>query len=257
MKEGQTLWNRDELILAVNLYVKIPFGKMHQGNSEVQELAKLINRTPSSVARRLGNFASFDPVLRARGITGLTNSGKLAETVWNEFHENWDRSFEESEQLLANYKKTKIEKLYDIDFDDIEKGMDKMRLVKTRINQYRFRQIVMTNYNNSCCITGISQNELLIASHITPWSQYENNRLNPSNGLCLNALHDKAFDSGLLTILAEDFTIQISPKFKKMETEEIQNHFLRYDGKEIILPKKFLPNPQFLKIHNEYYASKN
>jgi putative restriction endonuclease len=32
MKEGQQLWTREELILAINLYCKIPFGKMHHRN---------------------------------------------------------------------------------------------------------------------------------------------------------------------------------------------------------------------------------
>jgi putative restriction endonuclease len=64
MKEGQRLWTRDELILAINLYSKLPFGKMHSRNPEVINLAKFINRTPGSVAFKLVNFASFDPNLK-------------------------------------------------------------------------------------------------------------------------------------------------------------------------------------------------
>lgn len=56
--------------------------------------------------------------------------------------------------------------------------------------------------------------ELLIASHIIPWGKDEKNRLNPMNGLLLNALHDKAFENGLITI-AEDYTIKISSSCKK------------------------------------------
>ena len=73
MKEGQRRWTREETILAINLYCKIPFGKMHSRTSEVQELAKLINRTSASIALKLGNFASFDPALNARGVGGLAN----------------------------------------------------------------------------------------------------------------------------------------------------------------------------------------
>lgn len=68
MKEGQKLWTREELTLAVNLYCKLPFGRLHRLNSEVIHLANLIGRTPSSVAYKLVNFASFDPGLKARGI---------------------------------------------------------------------------------------------------------------------------------------------------------------------------------------------
>lgn len=253
MKEGQRLWTREELILTINLYTKIPFGQMDHRNSQVQELAKLIDRTPGAVARRLGNFASMDPVQSARGIKGLSNAGVVAENVWDEFYNNWDDAFEESEELLAKYKHVSIERLYNLEVSDLEKGIDKERMVKTRVNQYRFRQLVMTNYNNTCCITGIQQPELLIASHITSWSKFENNRLNPMNGVCLNALHDKAFDSGLITISADDYTIHISSLLKKNLNKEIQDYFIRYEGKIINLPKKFLPGNKFLKIHNEIF----
>lgn len=107
------------------------FGKMDHRNKDVQQLAALINRTPGAVARRLGNFASLDSVQVARGIKGLTNAGNLAEEVWNEFYTNWDASFEASELLLAKYKKVGVEQLYEVAMPEIEKGLDKERLVKT------------------------------------------------------------------------------------------------------------------------------
>jgi putative restriction endonuclease len=154
MKSGQRLWTEDELILTINLYAKLPFGKMHHRNKEVQELAKLINRTPDSVARRLGNFASLDPVQQGRGIKGLSNAGSLTEKVWSKFYNDWDNSFEESERLLAGYRRINTEQLYPIDIIN-EVGLEKERLVKTRLNQYRFRLMVLSNYNTTCCITGI------------------------------------------------------------------------------------------------------
>ena len=256
MKAGQTLWTRDELLLAINLYAKIPFGKMDQRTKEVQELARIINRSPSAVARRLANFASMDPVHIARGILGLTNSGNLAIQVWNEFHSNWDKYFEISESLLAQYKKVKVEQLYNVNLDELEKGLEKERLVKTRLNQYRFRELVMTNYNYTCCITGIQQPELLIASHIISWSSDQNNRLNPANGLCLNALHDKAFDKGLITINADDSTILVSSLLKKRHKSNAVDYFLSFEGKKIIPPKKFLPNPEFLRSHNRLFQQR-
>ncbi len=77
MKEGQKLWIRDELILAINLYCKLPFGKMHSRNEDIKQLAELIGRTPSSIALKLGNFASFDPTLKQRGILGLLMPANL------------------------------------------------------------------------------------------------------------------------------------------------------------------------------------
>jgi putative restriction endonuclease len=245
MKKGQKLWTREELMLAINLYSKIPFGKMHQGNKDVQDLARLINRTPGSVARRLGNFAGLDPVQIARGIKGLTNSGNLAETVWLEFNNDWDNSFEESEKLLAHYKKLQIEDVY-LEEANIDMGFDRERWVKTRLNQQRFRNLVMNNYDYTCCITGIKVPSLLIASHITRWSDDQKN-------ICLNALHDKAFDAGLMTISADNYTVLISSAIEKIKDIQMQEYFFKYAGKEILLPKKFRPNPDFLAIHNNYF----
>ena len=47
---ARNLWSRDEMILALNLYLKMPFGKMHKTNPEVIRVAKLIGRTPDAVA---------------------------------------------------------------------------------------------------------------------------------------------------------------------------------------------------------------
>jgi putative restriction endonuclease len=255
MKQGQTLWTRDELILAINLYCKIPFGKMHKGTIEVKELASIINRTPSAVARKLGNFASFDPTLQERGVKGLRNTGALDEKVWNEFYNNWDAALLESEYLLANKKNTTIEELNELETEnEINQGLDVARLVKTRINQSLFRKIILAAYNYSCCITGIDNVSLLTASHIVGWSKDEKNRLNPANGLCLNALHDKAFDNGLITISAEDYTLHVSSKLKtKIVTASIQMNFHDHAGKVISIPDKFVPGKEFLKVHNDLF----
>ena len=58
--------------------------------------------------------------------------------------------------------------------------------------------MVLSNYDSKCAITGIDIPQLLYASHIIPWSQNENERLNPENGICLSALYDKAIDKGLI-----------------------------------------------------------
>jgi hypothetical protein len=57
-------WNREELIVAFNLYCKIPFERITSRNPEIINLAKIIGRTPSAVALKLVNFARLDPELR-------------------------------------------------------------------------------------------------------------------------------------------------------------------------------------------------
>jgi putative restriction endonuclease len=82
MRAGQNLWSREELILAINLYCKLPFGRLHNRNPEIINLANLIGRTPSSVAYKLVNFASLDPSLKARGIKGASNASNLDREIW-------------------------------------------------------------------------------------------------------------------------------------------------------------------------------
>ncbi|WP_258102832.1 HNH endonuclease [Marinoscillum sp. MHG1-6] len=248
MKKGQKLWTREELILAINLYCKLPFGKMHKSNPEVIDLANLIGRTPSSVGLKLGNFASQDPSLKARGIKGADHTSRLDKKIWDEFYHNWDDAAFESELLLEKWsKKSAIEKYQNL--DPLMEGKKKERLVRSRINQNFFRKVILASYNDTCCITGISQPELLIAGHIIPWSKDEQNRMNPSNGLAMNGLHDKAFELGLISI-SPDYKILISSELKQSKTESARNYFQAYEGREIILPSKFLPDPEFLANHN-------
>lgn len=224
---------------------------MHASNKDVKELAALIDRSPSAVARKLGNFASFDPKLRERGVKGLTNSSKLDKQIWQEYMEHWDEAFISGEKLLAQKKHSTIEQLNDIDLDNLPQGKERETMVKIRVNQTLFRRMVLTNFNNRCCITGLDVPELLVASHILPWSRDQHNRLNPRNGLALNALHDKAFDCGLLTI-TPDLKIKISQRFYKAKDElSIRDNFIAYDGKILLESKKFSPDGEFLKVRCE------
>jgi putative restriction endonuclease len=252
MKEGQKLWTRDELILAINLYTKLHFGKMHSRNPDIKHLSNLLGRSPSSIARKLGNFASFDPVLKSRGVSGLTNVSKLDREIWNEFYQNWDQLFVESENQLNRLTNNKLS------FDTLESplvvGEEDIRSVKVRRNQSIFRDIMLANYDNQCCITGLDKPELLVAGHIVPWSVDKNNRLNPRNGLLLSALHDKAFENGYLTI-DDTYKIRISSRLKKNPVKSIDVNFLKYEGKYIVSPKKFFPGLEFLKVHRERFKS--
>ena len=241
------LWSREELVLTINLYCKTPFGKLHKSNPDVIRLAELIGRTPSAVSWKLVNFASFDPSLQARGIKGASNASNLDKEIWTEFFNNWDDLAYESEILLANMKGEIIGVEPELEIKD---GLVKERMIKTRVNQSFFRATILASYNQTCCVTGIQQPELLIASHIRPWNMDERNRLNPQNGICINALHDKAFEIGYLTI-TPDFQIRVSSiLLKQSKNQAIIDNFVNYNGKTIILPSRFLPDQAFLKYHN-------
>src|SRR5579863_7976158 len=93
-------WTREELIVAFNLYVKIPFGRIHIRNPLIIELAKSIGRTPSAVSWKLANFARLDRTLRKRNIAGAAHGAQAEVDIWNEFNNNWEKLTFESERLL-------------------------------------------------------------------------------------------------------------------------------------------------------------
>lgn len=252
------LWTKEELILAFNLYLKIPFGKMHSTNKDIIHLANLIDRTPGSVALRLANFASVDPVLKARGIKGMDGGKKIVQPIWDEFFNNQEELIFLSEEILAQKENTSIEqKFEDILFDTKDlKGEDIIRAVKTRVNQSVFRQMVLSNYNNKCAITGIDIPELLFASHIIPWSKNKNERLNIENGICLSALYDKAFDKGLIGINTNHEIIFSDTIKKKKGTEFFDRYFSSFENYKII-SAQITPRKEFLEYHLDTIFNKH
>lgn len=250
----RNLWSKEELILAFNLYLKLPFGKQHKNTPEIIHLANLLGRTPSSIGMRLGNFASVDPYHQERGVGGLKGGMNQVKPIWNEFYHNQEELVYLSEQILAERENLTIESkfkelLYDI--QDL-KGETKLRVVKTRVNQSVFRQMVMINYNNQCAITGIDIPQLLLASHIVPWSVNENERLNPENGICLSPLYDKAFDKGLIGINNNHEVILSKELKNKMSSHFYDRHFGSIEKSKIALPKRYLPRKEFLEYHTEH-----
>ena len=244
-------WNREDLILAFNLYCKIPYGTFHGRNPKIIELAKLIGRTPNALALKLSNFASFDPYHKARGVKGMQNTGKLDKEVWDEFTHNWDDLIFESEQVLAAKQRTTVEKKYKQKLGDSgdKKGEYRTAEIKTRVNQDFFRKVILSIYNYRCAISGIDIPDLLIASHIIPWAKNEKERLNPHNGICLSPLYDRCFDRGYIGITT-DLRVKISQELKtNLQKDYFSRHFGDFENSTINLPDRFLPQPEFLDYH--------
>ncbi len=157
-------WTRDELILAINVYCRTPFGRIHMRNPDV-----------------------------------------------------------------------------------MPQGLTREAVVRTRVNQQFFRDMIMASYDERCCITGLPVRELLVASHIVPWAEDAANRMNPRNGLCLNALHDRAFDKGLIT-LDTDFRVVLSPRLRRESPDDVRL-LSEYAGTPIRLPRRFRPDQALLERH--------
>lgn len=247
-------WSREETILAMDLYTRVPFAKIGKSNPDIIELAKLIGRTPDSVALKMSNLAHFDPKLRARNVSGMSHASKLDPQIYEEFASNIGELAFQAQSIIAQIKHSSVEEMIpELEVSDIPVGEYREQQTKARIGQYFFRMSVLVAYGNACCVTGLNNRELLVASHIKPWrvSDAATERTNPSNGLCLNSLHDKAFDKGLITI-DKEYRI-INSKFIKDASmdDKTREWFDYYDHKEIVLPDKYLPGKDFIEYHND------
>lgn len=249
-------WVPTELELAFHLYCQLPFGKLHNRNKDIIALAHILGRTPSSIALKLVNFSSLDPSITSTGRSGMKNASTADRQIWAEFNNDWEGmalkcatlyehartthhlpaeettpELSENQEALQNYQ-----------------GASRMAMTEQRVKQNFFRRAVLSSYNEKCCITGISDTRLLVASHIVPWSKDTQNRLNPRNGLSLSCLHDKAFDRGLITI-SDQYEVTLSREIKCSKDEYIALSFHRFEGKPITLPQRFYPAQEFLEKH--------
>lgn len=136
-------------------------------------------------------------------------------------------------------------------FDINKKGRDSISVTKIRLGQSYFRKMVLQNYNNRCCVTGLNIPQILHASHIVPWSSDKSNRMNPENGLCLSATYDAAFDKHLISF-DDDYRLILSNEIKDYyENDVVKAYFKNFEGKQIILPTLFFPNKKLLQKHRE------
>lgn len=239
-------WTREETIVAFNVYCKIPFKNSSKSHPTIIKYANIIGRSPSALNMKIGNFGRLDPELKRQGITGLVHGSKLEEDIWNEFNGNWGKLAYESEELIAKFQNKDIS---EISLENFPEGKERETTVKARVNQSFFRSTILSSYNLKCCITGLSIPDFLVASHIRPWSIDKENRTNPHNGLCLNSIHDRAFDRGFLTV-TPDFKIMVSDFFDNYSKDESVNYFfIKYHKQNMIKPERFLPKREFLDYH--------
>ena len=254
MATSTSNWTREQLKLAFHFYCQTPFGKLHSRNPAIVELAKLVERSPDATAMKLVNFASLDPAIIGTGRRGLSGASKLDREIWEEFHADWERLAIECEEIRQRLLQqhgmtdsTPLDTSSDFDAGDFI-GETRQAIIQQRIKQKFFRRAVLSSYRGRCCMSGLTDTRLLIASHIVPWSADKANRLNPSNGLCLSAIHDKAFEIGLITI-SEDLRVMLSRELRQRDDELIRHVFSSIDNKPIELPERFAPDPHFLAIH--------
>lgn len=121
------------------------------------------------------------------------------------------------------------------------------REIKVRVKQSVFRKKVLENFNNQCCLTVVKENELLVASHIIPWSGKIETRLSPHNGLCLSVLYDSLFDKGYFTI-NETNEVIITSKIDSL-SKQTQQWLAQISGQKLASPKKYEISEEALAYH--------
>ncbi|MGH8863333.1 MAG: HNH endonuclease [Burkholderiales bacterium] len=252
-------WSREQTLLAFQFYCLTPFGKLDSRNKKLIELAGLIGRTPGALAMKCVNIASLDPNIRESGRKGLSNASALDREVWDEFHANWDRLVEECEALRSYLLGESVKAIVSpavretavaVDFS----GETRKAVVEQRVKHDFFRRAVLSGYGYKCCISGVSDQRLLIASHIVPWSEDSTIRLHPGNGLCLSAIHDSAFDNHLFS-LTDDYQVVLSRQLRATKDKFLRDVFFSLEDTQISLPDKFVPEQDFVRRHRHRMAA--
>ena len=132
-----------------------------------------------------------------------------------------------------------------------KEGLDTTVTARVRLGQSYFRKMVLHNFGNKCCITGLNIPQVLRASHIVAWSSDKTNRMNPENGLCLSATYDAAFDKHLISF-DDDYRMIVSKEIKDYYTNDVAKaYFENYEGKQLTLPSLYLPSKKLLAKHRD------
>jgi hypothetical protein len=249
-------WTRHHLLVAFALYCRLPFGRLHRENPEIVRIAEALGRTPSSLAMKLTNIASLDPAITSTGRAGLRSTSAADRAMWAEMESDSANFALECQAALMEVEGQTAAMIDAAEGSDMNRvGEDRIVQATLRIGQSFFRSAVLSAYNGRCCITGLSVPALLVASHIVPWRLNKLHRLDPRNGLALSALHDRAFDVGLITI-DEDMTVQVSPNLTAQGDEFFTNAIEYYGGQPIRLPHKFGVGEEYLAFHREHVFQK-
>ncbi len=253
-------WTRDQLLAAFYLYLQLKPSEVQATSENVAIFARSFNKPPRAVATKIRAFASLDPTLSGEALKATGNVTPLDKKVWDEFQTNWTQTTivasEAFEAVAGDYWEQASNN--EISAGDLQylfqEGQTREAIVQVRKNQYIFRKAILSSYASQCCISGLQDERLLIASHIVPWAEDKENRLNPKNGLCLSALHDRAYDQGLITVLP-DHTIRVAKTLKAQQNDSFMiSALLRYDGEKICLPGRFRPNSEFLALHAKRFG---
>jgi hypothetical protein len=120
-----------------------------------------------------------------------------------------------------------------------------------RQGQQDFATTIKENYDHRCAICGITEREFLVAAHINRWADDAENRLNPTNGICLCSLHDRAFEHGYISF-NNQFRVILSSKIN--QNSPLHSVLKTHENATIKMPTYDPPSLDFLQIHREKFG---
>ncbi|OSQ39825.1 HNH endonuclease [Thalassospira mesophila] len=255
-------WIESELLVALKVYFELEFGQFHQYQPRIIEISKLLDRTPSSLAMKLCNFASLDPAMNGKGLKGASNADREIMSAFVADPEGIVAKVEDAFTKLVLSDQYASENTRDtppshqldegaMSFSGLPpKVTESVSLRKNRVGQSFFRTAVLSGYRHQCGVCGLNMPELLVASHIVPWKVDPHLRLRPDNGIALCSIHDKAFDLGFWT-LDSQLHIKLSQSLKNAESDILMSYFGKFGGGALNLPYRFTPNGECVNWHRE------
>lgn len=247
--DQRRLWDDDETRFLFWVHLTESSSDLQSGSFRIHEVARLLNRTPGSIHRKLEDIRSNNPSYIASG-RKPTNCAVRVRELWSELNDNLEASMGRMRDsyLAVCGQVVESSELYLDSY--IPRGYDVPMEATRRQGQQLFRLLVATGFDRRCCITGMATLPLLVASHIKPWSESTpEERIDPSNGLLLNRLHDGLFDRHLMT-LDEDMRILYAESVRQDNTDDIfEDFFGRYEGRKVSFPVEHTKVESYMSHH--------
>jgi len=223
-----------------DVILEVIIAYLYEGKSH-RQIQKEILSLPAP--DRGGGFIAMD-ILHYFNIHGNKKGILQTADIVKELN-NASGSYFEALKKVSEYKNVEkkvsdnlVNKVFKVDNENTEISAK----TKIRINQSVLRDYILHLYNNECALCDINKPDLLVCSHIKPWSLDIENRLNPSNAICFCVLHDKLFDKGYFSI-DSDYRIIFGAK-ADTQIRELMN------GLDFKKPSNYLPDTSFLDFHN-------
>ena len=124
--------------------------------------------------------------------------------------------------MVSQYKADLSEGLYTVPESIKLKEKNKEVIVKARIGQGLYRDKLIKKWDGTSSISNYSNTVFLIASHIKPWSDCNNEEcIDVENGLLLKPDYDALFDKGYITF-EDDGSIRISKILTEEDIQELR-----------------------------------